>query len=236
VVLLDYQMPGMDGVAVAGAIKADPTLASVPLVLLTLFGRPAPRAEAQYQGFTAFLTKPVRQSQLYECLATMHEHTARTVAAQPVSSHNVPDTHPHVGAKVLVVEDNVVNQKLLVRLLERYGCRVDVAVNGREALDVSARVTYDCLFMDCQMPEMDGYAATAAIRQREMQTGDHVPIIAITASAMPEDRERCLAAGMDDYVARPVKIDVLMTMLEKWTACTATAWHTVTTASGDSQS
>jgi CheY-like chemotaxis protein len=223
-------MPGMDGVAVAHAIKADPVLASVPLVLLTSFGRPVPRAEAQYQGFTAFLTKPVRQSQLYECIAAMQKPPARTVAVRPISSYDIPAPRFHVGTKVLVVEDNVVNQKLLVRLLERHGCQVDVAVNGREALAATARVAYDCLFMDCQMPEMDGYAATAAIRQREMQTGDHVPIIAITANAMPEDRERCLAAGMDDYVARPVKIDVVMTMLEKWTAGTATAWRMVPTA------
>jgi PAS domain S-box-containing protein len=230
VVVLDSQMPGMDGVAVAHAIKADPVLASVPLVLLTSFGRPVPRAEAQYQGFTAFLTKPVRQSQLYECIAAMQKPPARTVAVRPISSYDIPASRFHVGTKVLVVEDNVVNQKLLVRLLERHGCQVDVAVNGREALAATARVAYDCLFMDCQMPEMDGYAATAAIRQREMQTGDHVPIIAITANAMPEDRERCLAAGMDDYVARPVKIDVVMTMLEKWTAGTATAWRMVPTA------
>jgi signal transduction histidine kinase/CheY-like chemotaxis protein len=230
VVLLDSQMPGMDGVAVAQAIKADPALASVPLVLLTPFGRPAPRAEAQYQGFTAFLTKPVRQSQLYECIAAIQQPPARTVGVRPVSSHDIPEPCLYIGAKVLVVEDNVVNQKLLVRLLERHGCQVDVAVNGREAFDASARVAYDCLFMDCQMPEMDGYAATAAIRQREQQTGDHVPIIAITANAMPEDRERCLAAGMDDYVARPVKIDVIVMMLEKWTACTADAWHLAPTA------
>jgi CheY-like chemotaxis protein len=231
VVLLDYQMPGMDGVAVARAIKADPALASIPLVLLTPFGRPAPRAEAQDQGFTAFVTKPVRQSQLYECIAAMQKPPARTVAVRPVSSHDIPAPRLHVGAaKVLVVEDNVVNQKLLVRLLERHGCQVDVAVNGREACDASARVAYDCLFMDCQMPEMDGYAATAAIRQRETQTGDHVPIIAITANAMPEDRERCLAAGMDDYVARPVKIDVIVTMLAKWTAGTAAACRMVPTA------
>ena len=230
VVLLDSQMPGMDGVAVAQAIKADPALASVPLVLLTPFGRPVPRAEAQYRGFTAFLTKPVRQSQLYECIAAMQKPPARTIAVWPVSSHDIPPPRLHIGAKVLVVEDNIVNRKLLVRLLERHGCQVDVAVNGREAFDASARVAYDCLFMDCQMPEMDGYAATAAIRQREKQTGDHVPIIAITANAMLEDRERCLAAGMDDYVARPVKIDVIVTMLEKWTAGTAAACRVVPTA------
>jgi CheY-like chemotaxis protein len=116
-----------------------------------------------------------------------------------------------------VVEDNAVNQKLAVRLLEKYGCRVDVAANGREAVEVSARIAYDCIFMDCQMPEMDGFAATAAIRQREDQTGTHVPIIAMTANATHGDRERCLHAGMDDYLPKPVKAEELQLMLQKWT-------------------
>lgn len=123
-----------------------------------------------------------------------------------------------LGANVLVVENNLVNQQVLVYMLERYGCKVEVASNGREAVNASARMAYDCLFMDCQMPEMDGYAATAAIRQRERQTGRHVPIIAMTARAMPEDRERCLAVGMDAYLSKPTTMEDVVQMLRQWTS------------------
>jgi CheY-like chemotaxis protein len=123
-----------------------------------------------------------------------------------------------VRAHVLVVEDNLVNQKVAVRLLENMGCRVDVAANGHEAVEASDRNPYDCIFMDCQMPELDGYEATGLIRRREAGAGagSHVPIIAMTANALEGDRERCLAVGMDDYVSKPVKRDELESTLERW--------------------
>jgi len=133
------------------------------------------------------------------------------------------ETQVQIHARALVVEDNVVNQKVAVSLLEKLGCRVDVAANGREAVNMLAQLTYDVVFMDCQMPEMDGFAATAAIRQGEASTGQHMPIIAMTANAMQGDRERCLAAGMDDYVSKPVKVDNLVAMLRKWVP-PSTAW------------
>ncbi|MGE3537542.1 MAG: ATP-binding protein [Candidatus Tectimicrobiota bacterium] len=120
---------------------------------------------------------------------------------------------------ILVVEDNVVNQKVLSQLLRKLGYHVDVAANGLEAIDLSSRQTYDCLFMDCQMPHLDGYAATAAIRQREASTGRHTPIIAMTANALPGDRERCLHAGMDDYLSKPVLRPALEQLLATWLAC-----------------
>ena len=215
VVLLDSQMPDMDGMTLARIIKADPILAPVPLILLTPLGQRASRIEEFCEVFAGYLTKPVRQSLLYECLVA--------VQAPPWSALSGPSpsptaTHPQLGAKVLVVEDNIDNQKVLVRMLERYGCRVDVADNGHEAVHAAGQIAYDCLFMDCQMPEMDGYTATALIRQRESQTGQRVPIIALTASAMPRDRERCLAAGMDDYLSKPAKAQDLVAMLRKWTS------------------
>jgi two-component system, sensor histidine kinase len=124
------------------------------------------------------------------------------------------DTQRRPG--VLLAEDNVVNQKVAVRILEKLGCRVDVAANGFEALEALAQRTYDIVFMDCQMPEMDGYAATQALRMREAQTGGHLPVIAMTANAMPSDREQCLAIGMDDYMTKPVKPEALSVLLQKW--------------------
>ena len=119
-------------------------------------------------------------------------------------------------AHLLIVEDNVVNQRVATRMLEKLGCRVDVAVNGQEAVEATARGGYDLVFMDCQMPVMDGYDATRSIRQREKQSGQHLPIIAMTANAMPGDREKCLDAGMDDYLSKPVDPDRLLAMLRQW--------------------
>jgi CheY-like chemotaxis protein len=217
VVLLDSQMPGMDGMTLPQAVHADPTLAPACLVFLTPFGQHGPDAAELHGVGVEYLTKPVRQSLLYDCLVAVRERAEK--GAQSTTFHRPPAAHPHVGAKVLVVEDNIVNQKVLVRMLERYGCKVDVAVNGREAVHASAQTVYDCLFMDCQMPEMDGYAATTLIRQREGQTGRRTPIIAMTASVMQGDREHCLAAGMDDYISKPAKPEELVTKLRKWTAC-----------------
>lgn len=214
VVLVDAHLPDMDGLTLARAIKADPDLAAVRLVLLTPLGQ---RLE-QKTMFAGYLTKPVRQSRLYECLVGMQQHLEAPGKAQSATV-----ACPQWGATVLVVEDNIVNQQVLVRMLQRYGCRVDVAGNGREAVQATAQQLYDCLFMDCQMLEGDGYAATALIRQQESQTGHRVPIIAMTAKAMPEERERCLAAGMDDYIAKPVQSEELVAMLRKWTSLAAHA-------------
>jgi two-component system, sensor histidine kinase and response regulator len=115
----------------------------------------------------------------------------------------------------LGAEDNVVNQKVIVRMLNLLGCRVDVAANGLEALDASAHEAYDCILMGCQMPEMDGFEATQRIRQREVQTGCHLPIVALTANAMQGDREQCLAAGMDDYLSKPLRKQALFDTLQK---------------------
>src|SRR5215471_6806468 len=220
VVLLDSQMPDIDGIALARTIKADPILAPVPLIILTPLGQRASRVADLGEVFAGYLTKPVRQSLLYESLVAVQGYPW---TAQASTATSPTATHLQLGAKVLVVEDNLASQNVLVRMLERYGCRVDVVGNGREAVHAAGKIAYDCLFMDCQMPDIDGYAATAMIRQREGQTGQHVPIIALTASAMPSDRERCLAAGMDDYLSKPAKAQDLVTMLRKWTLFSAYA-------------
>jgi CheY-like chemotaxis protein len=123
---------------------------------------------------------------------------------------------------VLVAEDNVVNQKVAVRILEKLSCRVDVAANGREALDLLETLDYDLVFMDCQMPEVDGYDATREIRNRQ-GTGRHIPVVAMTANALQGDRERCLESGMDDYMSKPVTPGVFREMLERWAAVTITS-------------
>ena len=180
-----------------------PVLAPIRLVMLSAVSQRGQGTTAQQAGITAFLTKPVRQSHLYTCLMTIMGAAGPTVIP-PITDRQAA-TPLQIHARVLVVEDNVVNQKVAVRLIEKLGCRVDVAANGREAVNLLAQVAYHVVLMDCQMPEMDGFAATAAIRRREASTGHHVPIIALTANAMQGDRERCLAAGMDGYLAKPIK-------------------------------
>jgi CheY-like chemotaxis protein len=212
--ILDYQMPRMDGLELAQAIKAEPNLAPIRMILLSSVSQRGQWSAAQQAGIAAALTKPVRQSQLYNCLLTVMGAAAEPTVVSPATRRQGgAQIQRHV--RVLVVEDNVINQIGALRLLEKLGCRIDVAADGWEAVTMLAQFAYDIVFMDCQMPEMDGLAATAAIRQREASTGQHVPIIAMTANAMQGDREDCLAAGMDDYVSKPVTVDSLVAMLRK---------------------
>jgi two-component system, sensor histidine kinase and response regulator len=206
----------------ARAIKADPLLSRTPLVLLTSVAHRGSAGEAEHAGFSAFLLKPIRQSQLYDCIATVIGAASEPAAPRLITGETLRDAPAAIRARVLLAEDNVVNQRVAVRMLEKLGCRVDVATNGLEAVEASGRIGYHCIFMDCQMPDMDGYEATAAIRQREAQTGGRVPIIAMTANALESDRERCLGAGMDDYVSKPVQPKQLATTVEKWVAGGAT--------------
>jgi len=214
--ILDHQMPDMDGMTLARAIKSDPVLATLPLVLLTSVSYRGCAGEAQHAGFSAFLLKPIRQSQLYDCITAVIGTATAPSPTRLITRYTLKEAQAQLRARVLVAEDNAVNQKVALRMLEKLGCRVDVVANGREAVEASARIPYQCLFMDCQMPEMDGYEATAVIRQREVHTGAHIPIIAMTANAMQTDRERCLAAGMDDYISKPVEPQQLATALQKW--------------------
>jgi PAS domain S-box-containing protein len=212
--ILKHPMPTLDGIVLASVIKADPHLETMPLLLLTFLGQRV--EDVQHIGFSGYLTKPLRQSHLYDAIIAATGRQA-TAAVQTSPPQGLPDKQVLPRIKVLVVEDNIVNQRVAVRMLEKHGCRVDVVANGCEAVDATACIAYDCIFMDCQMPEMDGFEATARIRQREMQTGQHIPIIAMTANAMLGDREQCLEAGMDDYVSKPVKSAELIAVLQRWT-------------------
>jgi CheY-like chemotaxis protein len=216
VAILDMEMPIMDGLQLARAIKADPDLAPLRLIMLSSFSQRGQAQAAHHAGIAAYLTKPVRQSQLYDSIVTVTSPLSEPQPITLVRRHGLAEPRAEVCTRVLLAEDNIVNQKLAVRMLEKLGCRVDAVANGREVVDAVTRMAYPLIFMDCQMPEMDGYDATAAIRARETLTGGHIPIIAMTANALPGDRERCLQAGMDDYVSKPIKVEDLIELLRKW--------------------
>jgi len=246
--IVDLMMPDMDGLQLAAAVKADPALAATRLILLTSFGRRGHAAEAQEAGVSAYLTKPVRQAHLYDCLRTVLD--TADVGAAPcgrpekgdsplfpdapplITRHTLAEVQARACGRILVVEDNITNQTVAVRMLEKLGYQADVAVNGKEAIEAVARFPYHVVLMDCQMPVMDGYAATAEIREMECR-GDavhrpeerashrlaptkRIPIIAMTANAMQGDRERCLAAGMDDYISKPVTKEALDKAIRRW--------------------
>ena len=208
VAVLDLNMPGTDGITLAKRLRAEPAGDRTRLVLLTSSAQRGEAQRAADAGMDAYLTKPVRQSELFDCLATV---MGRAAAPAPE-----PQTRRVARrGRVLVAEDNEVNQLVATRTLESLGYVVDVVANGEEAVEAVFSRVYDAVLMDCQMPVMDGYQATAEIRRREAP-GRHVPIIALTAGAMQGDSEKCLAAGMDDYVAKPVPRDWLDATLSRW--------------------
>ncbi|HEY2592855.1 MAG TPA: response regulator, partial [Chloroflexota bacterium] len=210
VAILDRHMPGMDGLTLASTIRADPALADTRMVLLTSVGE-VDRRDVQAAGLQHVLNKPVRQLQLLAMLSTLLGlplgGTTRALT-QPEPAEARPSESPvsASGPRILVAEDTTVNQLVARRMLERLGCHVDVVSSGVEALDALSAIPYALVLMDVQMPEMDGFEATAQIRQREALTGQHTPIVAMTANAMKGDRERALAAGMDDYLSKPIRM------------------------------
>jgi len=223
IAILDYQMPDMDGAALAREIKADPATRDTVLVMLTSVGYLGALRHAEGASVDACLSKPVRQSQLLNTLATAWSRKRHVARADTASSGNrIAEMRSELAGRfagwpirVLVAEDNVVNQKVAVRMLEKLGLRVDVAANGRETVRMFELLPYDLVFMDCQMPEMDGYEATQEIRRRE-EPGRHVAIIAMTADAMAGCREQCLEAGMDDFITKPVAMEALFESLQRW--------------------
>jgi PAS domain S-box-containing protein len=214
--ILDFQMPFMDGLTLAKAIKADPDLAGTRLVILTSLGQKLTAEELQETGVAASLIKPVRQSELFDCLVNVVSENPPVPRPKPAQVFT-PPAQEHVGVRILVVEDNVVNQKVALQQLRKLGYSADMVANGLEALEALARIPYSLVLMDCQMPEMDGWEATRRIREGESahRPGRRLPIIAMTADAMQGDREKCLDAGMDDYVAKPVRVDELRAALER---------------------
>ncbi len=204
VVLLDCLMPETDGFGLAEQIRQDPDLAPTKLIMLSSAGRASVASRCREMGLAGYLTKPVKQSELFEAITAALGNRSEADCATSGSRR-----HPRAGAsrklRVLLAEDNAVNQRLVVKLMEKHGHSLVAVNNGVEALDALERGTFDVVLMDVQMPEMGGFEATARIREREKSTGQHVPVIAMTAHALKGDRERCLEAGMDAYVSKPIQ-------------------------------
>ena len=214
--ILDMQMAGMDGWMLARAIKMEPLIAGTRLIMMTSLDRQEDGTTMKEAGLDAYLTKPVKHAQLFESLRKV----MGTGQAAPINGSGehaaIADAVTEADAmRILVAEDIIVNQKVAVSQIKKLGCYVDVVGNGREALDALATAEYDMVLMDCQMPELDGYEATAQLRLIEGGRR-HTPVVAMTAHAIAGDRDRCLAAGMDDYLSKPVRLDDLRTMVGKY--------------------
>jgi two-component system, sensor histidine kinase and response regulator len=212
--LLDAHMPGLDGFTVAARIKQDPHLAGATILMLSSTDLIGDRTRCRELGITVYLTKPITPSELWEAIMTALHMPPRVGADFPaITPHTASKTRRRLH--ILLAEDNPVNQRLAIRMLEKQGHTVVVVQDGQKALAALAQQAFDLVLMDVQMPEMDGLATAAAIRTRERQTGGHLPIIAMTAHAMKGDQERCLAAGMDGYLAKPVTADELYAAIDQ---------------------
>jgi CheY-like chemotaxis protein len=224
IAIVAHDIPDMPVEAFAVAVKSDPRVSDVVLVMLTTLGQQGDAERLRSVGFDAYLTKPTRPSQLADVVSAVWSVKRRGAREVFVTRHTLMEAraqdavaHPGAGprARVLVAEDNVVNQRVAVRLLETLGCRVDVAASGIEAIKMLEAGEYDLVLMDCQMPEMDGYEATREIRRRESRAGGRTKIVAMTAHALPGDREKCVEAGMDDFVSKPVRRDTLADVIDR---------------------
>jgi signal transduction histidine kinase/DNA-binding response OmpR family regulator len=218
-ILTDMHMPKMDGFGLVERIRQSPQLATATIMMLTSAGHRGDAARCQELGVAAYLLKPIRQSELREAIARALGAKEQEGVIPLITRFSLHDERePSEFLSVLLVEDNAVNQRLAARLLEKRGHRVVVAANGREALAALENKVFDLVFMDVQMPEMDGLEATAAIRKKEQLSGNHQPVIALTAHAMKGDQERCLAAGMDGYLSKPIRPQELDAILEIYVA------------------
>jgi signal transduction histidine kinase/CheY-like chemotaxis protein len=213
--LLDSQMPGIDGFETAEAISSNPAL-FIPSIMLRSVGSPGDAARSREAGIAAYLNKPLRQAELLETIQTVMTSAATGVSG--AIAIEAPSKPFSTQLRILLAEDNPVNRTVAVRLLEKFGHRVTVAHNGRQALDAIAADAFDVVLMDVQMPEMDGFEAATIIRQRERAHGGHLPLIALTAHAMKGDEERCFAAGMDAYVSKPIDAAHLVGTIQRLTA------------------
>ena len=214
-VLLDAHMPDMDGFMVVEKLKENPALAGSAIMMLTSAGQRGDAARCRELGISAYLVKPIRQSELLEAiLLVLGQSSQRRDHADLVTRHTIRAARRRVH--ILVAEDNAINRELVTRLLQKHGHTVIAVTTGREAVDLLDKDAANCdiVLMDVEMPDMDGFQATAIIREKEKASGKHVPIIALTADAMKGDRERCLEAGMDGYVSKPIRHQDLLETIQ----------------------
>jgi len=220
-ILVDAQMPEMDGFALAESIKRNPEWGAATIMMLSSAGQRGDAKRCRELGIAAYLTKPVRQAELLDAIVTaLGTRPIKEDSPSLVTRHSLRENSHHL--RILLVEDNAVNQMLAVRLLEKRGHTVTAVGNGKEALAAFEKELFDIVLMDVQMPVMDGFEATAAIREKEKTSGNHLPIIAMTAHAMAGDRERCLEAGMDDYITKPIRPEELSELLASYSPKTST--------------
>ena len=218
--ITDYMMPDKNGLELGQEVKTT-RLSRYPIMILcTSFADRSQHEKAMSIGFSAYLTKPIRQSQLLDTITrVISQNDNVKIDEHDTSSQTTTQKEKHLnyaGAKVLLVEDNPINQKVATLLLGKLGVKPEIAKNGEEAVNLLKAKSFDLVFMDCQMPVMDGFAATEAIRKMEKHTGKHTTIIAMTAHAMKGDREKCIQAGMDDYIAKPIRPDELQKIITRW--------------------
>jgi CheY-like chemotaxis protein len=221
-VLLDVHMPLMDGFEVAQRIKETQNLSGATIMMLSSGTRPGDVTRCKDVGVAAYLTKPVRRGELLEAVLSVLGKAPAAGEIRLPAERSVNERR--MGVRILLAEDNPVNQTVAMRLLSKHGHRVVLAASGGEALRALEKDPvdgFDLILMDVQMPDMDGFEATAAIREKEKETKVHIPIIAMTAHAMKGDRERCLAAGMDDYIAKPIRAKELLDLIEQVTGVSA---------------
>jgi CheY-like chemotaxis protein len=213
-ILLDANMPDMNGFQLVEEIKRLPDLSNILIMMLSSAGFRGDAARCRKLGVSAYLTKPVKQSYLLDAIM-MALGTAPQKRAAPPLITRFSLQKARQTFSILLAEDNIINQKVAVRILENRGHMVKVANNGVEVLSALEKGSFDCILMDVQMPQMDGFQAATMIRKKEKETGRHIPIIAMTAHAMKGDREKCLESGMDDYIAKPIKPHEILKTVEQ---------------------
>jgi CheY-like chemotaxis protein len=212
-ILIDYHMPGMNGFVLAEKIRENPRFEGVKIVMLSSIGQRGEVNRCEKLKVDGYLTKPIKQSDLFDTIVTVFGKSLEEGRMTTLTRHKLRENRKQL--KILLAEDNLVNQKLGLRVLEKRGHTVKIANNGLEALTALEKESFDLVLMDVQMPEMDGFEATEAIRRKEKKSGGHVPIIAMTAHAMKGDKEKCVRKGMDGYVSKPIKAEELLEVIEK---------------------
>jgi PAS domain S-box-containing protein len=227
VAILDMQMPGMDGATLGQAVKNNPLLSATHLILLSSLGERGDARRFEKIGFAGYLVKPLRHTDLFNVLSTALGFSASSAEIRPIvtrhSAREIQRLNQNSGRRILLVEDNITNQQVALGILKKFGLRAEAAANGAEALKALESIHYDLVLMDVQMPVMDGFETTRRIRDTQSAVLNHnIPVIAMTAHAMQSDRQRCLEAGMNDYISKPVEPQALAAALERWLPVEAT--------------